>query len=189
MPNTALLSPRSGAASRKRFTGEEVLELIAKGALASGRVELLDGEIWEMPSEGPPHGRLAVWLTHWLVRNAPAGVLVAAERTLRLAEKHWPEPDFFLFPDRLNVDEVRGPDVLLLIEIADTSIQDDLTIKGPKYREHGVREYWVIDVAARATHVHHLDLAWPQTPPVPFDTELSPRFAPGLHLRLAESGV
>ena len=165
-----------------------MLELIAKGALASDRVELLDGEIWEMPSEGPPHGRLAVWLTHWLVRNEPSGVLVAAERTLRLAEKHWPEPDFFLFPERLNVDEVRGPDVLLLIEIADTSIQDDLNIKGPKYRDYGVQEYWVIDLAARVTHVHRLDGAWSETTPIPFDAELSPAFAPPLRLRLADSG-
>lgn len=189
MSDTALLAPRPGSPSRKRFTGEEVLELIAKGALANDRVELLDGEIWEMASEGPPHGRLAVWLNKWLVLNAPEGVAVACERTIRLAEKHWPEPDFFLFPERLHVDEVRGPDVQLLIEIADTSIQDDLTIKGPKYREYGVCEYWVVDLAARVTHVHRLDSAWPEAPPVAFDAELAPALAPGLRLRLSESGV
>ncbi len=189
MLDTTLLAPRPGVPSRKRFTGEEVLDLIAKGALAGDRVELLDGEIWEKPSEGPPHGRLAVWLNKWLIVNAPDGVAVGCERTLRLAEKHWPEPDFFLFPDRLNVDEVRGPDVLLLIEIADTSVSDDLKIKGPKYREHRVREYWVIDLAARVTHVHRLDGAWPNAAPVAFDATLSPAFALNWRLSLADSGV
>ncbi|MDX2238349.1 MAG: Uma2 family endonuclease [Hyphomonadaceae bacterium] len=189
MPDTASLAPRPTTPSRKRFTGEEVLALIAKGALAGDRVELLDGEIWEMASEGPPHGRLAVWLNKWLILNAPAGVSVACERTIRLADAHWPEPDFFLFPERLHVDEVRGADVLLLIEIADTSLQDDLTVKGPKYREYGVREYWVIDLGARVTHVHRLDGAWPEEPPVPFDAPLRPAHLAGLELILAEAGV
>lgn len=189
MADTVSLSPRPAAPGRKRFTGDDVLAMMATDSWAGQRLELLDGEIWEMPSEGAPHGRLAVWLNRWLILNAPPGVAIACERTIRLAETHWPEPDFCLFPDRLNVDEVRGPDVLLLIEIADTSIQGDLDVKGPKYREHGVREYWVIDLAARATHIHRLDGAWPQTPPAPFDAELSPAFAPPLRLRLADSGV
>ncbi len=188
MADSAVLSPRPRAPSRKRFTGEEVLALMAKGALASDRVELLDGEIWEMPSEGPPHGRLAVWLNRWLILNAPTDVAVACERTLRLAETHWPEPDFCLFPDRMNIDEVRGPDVLLLIEIADSSIGDDLDVKSPKYRSYGVREYWVIDLAARVTHIHRLDGAWPEAAPIAFDAELAPAFAPELRLRLADSG-
>lgn len=189
MVDTATAPVRPSAATPKRFTGEEVLAMLASGVLESDRVELLDGEIWEMPSEGAPHGRLAVWLTHWLVKNAPAGVLVACERTIRFADTHWPEPDFCLFPDRLAVDEVRGPDALQVIEIADTTVAADLKKKGPKYREYGVREYWVIDLAARTTHVHRLDGAWPETPPVPFEAELAPGFAPGLRVRLAESGV
>jgi Uma2 family endonuclease len=76
--------------------------------------------------------------------------------------------------------------MLLLIEIADSSRSKDLDIKGPKYREHGVREYWVIDLQARATHVHRLDGAWPEPTPVPFEAPLTPALLPALTLRIAE---
>ena len=142
-----------------------------------------------MPSKGALHGRLAVWLNKWLIVHAPAGVSVACERTSRFSESHWPEPDFCLFPDRMAVDEVRGPDLLLVIEIADTTIADDLKVKGPKYREYGVGEYWVIDLAARVTHVHRRDGVWPAAVAEPFDANLEPAFAPGLRLRLSESGL
>lgn len=189
MADTVSFPDRPEYPVRKRFTGEDVLAMIAKGLLFSDGVELLDGEIWRMPSEGPLHGRLAVWLNQWLVRHAPAGLVVACERTLRLSDMHWPEPDFFLFPDRLLVDQVTGADILLLIEIADTSVQADLTVKGPKYREHGVSEYWVIDVPARRTHVHRLNGGWPEPSSVPFEDMLAPAFAPELQVRLADSGV
>lgn len=189
MADTATAATRPSAPAPKRFTGEEVLAMLASGALANDRIELLDGEIWEMPSEGASHGRLAVWLTHWLVKNVPAGVMVACERTIRFADTHWPEPDFCLFPETLAVDEVRGPDALLVIEIADTTVEADLKKKGPKYREYGVREYWVIDLNERVTHVHRLDGDWPEAPPVPFDAELAPTFAPELKLRISESAV
>ena len=140
-----------------------------------------------MPSEGALHGRLAVWLNKQLVLGAPDGVAVACKRTLRLADTHWPEPDFCLFPDRLLVDAVRGPDVLLLIEIADTSLQADLAVKGPKYRDYGVREYWVIDLEKRVTHIHRLDGDWPEAQPIAFETALTPSLVPGLSVRLADA--
>lgn len=117
--------------------------------MASDRVELLGGKIRETPSEGALHGRLAVWLTRRLLKNAPVDVLVACERTIRLARNHWPEPDFCLFPNTLAVDEVRGPDTLLVIEIADTTVSADLTIKGPKHREYAcVNTGWSISPRA-----------------------------------------
>jgi Uma2 family endonuclease len=182
-------SPVLTVAQRRRFTGEAVLRLLGDGALGQGRVELLDGEIWDVPSEGAKHGRLAVWLNRALVLAVAGDVAVACERTIRLSDTHWPEPDFALFPASKQVDEVRGPDLLLVIEIADTSLADDLKIKGPKYREFGVREYWVVDLEARETHVHRLDGEWPQTRPIPFHQPLKPTLAPNVVLTLADSGV
>lgn len=154
-----------------------------------GPEELLDGEIWVMPAEGEAHIDLKIWLNRVLVKWAPEDVGVACDSTLRLSETHAPSPDFHLFPKTMRASAARGPDILLLIEIADTSRKRDLEIKGPKYREHGVREYWVIDLQQRATHVHRLDGGWPDAAPVSFDADLSPAFAPALLLRLADSGV
>lgn len=175
---------------RRIFTRNEVELLLRAGVLKEGEPEeLLGGELWVMPAEGRAHINLKSWLNEVLVLRKPQSARVACDTTLLLSDTYNPSPDFYLFPSTMLAADARGPDILLLIEIADTSVRDDLLIKGPKYREHGVREYWVIDLAARVTHVHRLDGAWPETPPVAFDAGLSPTLAPELRLRIADSGV
>lgn len=190
MADTAALSPRPAASAPKRFTWADVEAMMRAGVIEEGGPEeLLDGEVWVMPAEGEAHIDLKTWLTKTLIKSAPDDVGVACDSTLRLSDTHAPSPDFYLFPAAMKASAVRGPDVLLLIEIADTSLARDLHVKGPKYREHGVREYWVIDLEARVTHVHRLDGAWPATPPVPFADALTPMLIPKLRLRVADSGV
>lgn len=190
MPDTLSLPERPAAPARKKFTWSDVEAMMRAGVIdEGGPEELLDGEIWVMAAEGDAHIDLKTWLNEKLIKTSPQDVGVACDTTLRLSDTHAPSPDFFVFPKKMRASAARGPSVLLLIEIADTSRAKDLKIKGPKYREYGVREYWVIDLAARVTHVHRLNGAWPETPPVPFDAELSPTLVPGLRLRLSESGV
>jgi Uma2 family endonuclease len=182
------VSLTSGAVPvRRRFTRSDVEAMMRAGVIVEGGPEeLLDGELWVMPAEGEAHIDLKTWLNRRLAKWAPDDVGVACDTTLRLSETHTPSPDIYLFPTVMKASAVRGGDVLLLIEIADSSLQQDLALNGPKYREYGVREYWVIDVGARVTHVHCLDGAWPG-PPVTFDVELRPGLLPQLALRLAEA--
>ena len=186
MADTATLRPPV----RKRFTVTDVEAMIRAGVIEEGGPEeLLDGEIWVAPAEGGPHVDLKTWLNARLVKGAPETIGVACDSTLRLQESHAPSPAFYLFPASMRASQVRGPDVLLLIEIAETSLRADLAIKGPKYREYGVREYWAVDIAARVTHVHRRDGAWPDATPVPFDADIAPQCAPELKLRMTDSGV
>ncbi len=190
MADTIALPERPAAPARKKFTWADVEAMMRAGVIEEGGPEeLLDGEIWVMPAEGEAHIDLKTWLNRALVKAAPDHVGIACDTTLRLSDTHAPSPDFFLFPSSVKASAARGPDLLLLIEIADTSRKKDLNIKVPKYREHGVREYWVIDLEARVTHVHRLDGAWPETPPVPFAAELAPALAPSLRLKLPDSDV
>ena len=190
MADTVSLPTRPAAPARKRFTWADVEAMMHSGVIEEGGAEeLLDGEIWVMPAEGEAHIDLKTWLNRTLIKSAPGNVGVACDTTLRLSDTHAPSPDFYLFPMAMKPSGARGSDVFLVIEIAESTLKKDLDLKGPKYREHGVREYWVIDLAARVTHIHRLDGAWPEAPPVPFDVELSPAFAPPLRLRLADSGV
>jgi len=85
----------------------------------------------------------------------------------------------------MRAEHVRGRDVLLLIEIADTSLHYDLGEKAALYRQHGVRDYWVIDLVSRQTHVHRLGGAWPE-PPVSFETIVAASLIAGLTVRLAD---
>lgn len=173
----------------RAFSAQEARVLVAADIVEADDMELLGGEIWEIASEGAGHVDLKVWLNEALIRQRPPEIRVACDSTLSLSPTHAPSPDFYLFPSDLRPSAVRGPDVLLLIEIADTSLQKDLMIKGPKYRDFGVLEYWVIDLEAGATHIHLRDGAWPEPIPVPFEIDIAPHFAPELKLRLAKSGL
>ena len=172
--------------SRHGFTGADVLRMQAAGVLLEGgRFELIGGEIIDMPAEGDAHLALKAALNRRLVRTLPDDVMLVPDGTLRLSDSNWPEPDFYLYPAALPPGRVRGPDTLLVIEISDSTLAHDLGPKAAIYREHGVREYWVIDLNARLLHVHRLDGNWPAEP-TSLAAEVSPRLIPGLTVRIAE---
>lgn len=65
-----------------------------------------------------------------------------------------PSPDFHVYPAALSEGQVHGPEMLLIIEQADSSLSRDLGSKAALYASHGVHDYWVIDLNERRTHVH-----------------------------------
>jgi Uma2 family endonuclease len=74
---------------------------------------------------------------------------VGVETTLYLAEMLFVEPDLMLYPHALEPQALSGSDVTLLIEVSDDSLSRDLGLKASIYADHGVRDYWVVDVEAR----------------------------------------
>ncbi len=177
---------RPQAPERIRFTLDDVLHMQAEGMFGDGDVELIEGEIYAMPAEGDLHLELKVELTRFLIQNLGAEFGVVCDGTLKLSDTNSPDPDFWIYSrDGRRASEQRGPDVLLLIEIAVSSKAHDLGLKARVYREHGVREYWVIEPEARVVHVHRLDGEWPAAP-VAFETPLLPSLLTGLEIRLAE---
>jgi Uma2 family endonuclease len=174
------------APTRHEFTGEDVLRMMAADVLyEGGRFELIGGEIVDLPPEGEMHLSLRIALSRSLSRSLPDEIALTPDGTLRLGDKDWPEPDFYLFPASMRVSQVRGPDLLLVIEISDSTLAHDLRRKAELYRRFGVREYWVADVNAGVTHVHRLDGAWPAAP-IAFAVELEPSLISGLRLRIAD---
>lgn len=187
MSAPTIFAPRQ-THERHRFTGEDVLAMMRAGLLQEGgKFELIDGEIIDMPSEGSSHLELRLRLNRLLSKVLPDEVALVPDGTLRLTDTFWPEPDLYLYPAHMRVDAVRGPDLLLVIEISDTTQRYDMGRKAAIYRDHGVREYWVLDVVKREAHVHLLDTpdAWPRSP-VSFDQELAPTLIGGLAIRLAD---
>ena len=172
---------------RRRFSASDVQAMLKAGVLKDGeRVELLWGELVEMSPQGPLHWDVTHVLVRWFLRNLPEDLTAASQGPLRLTDHHEPEPELFVFPHGMNVNDVRGPDALLVVEIAHTSLDFDLKIKAPLYAEHGVREYWVVDVENRRTLVHRLraDDSYGEPEAVAFSATLS---APGgLALILAD---
>ncbi len=174
---------------RWRLTLDDVLRMMEVGILPpDARVELLDGELIEMPAEGGPHVRYKTELTRFFVLNLPDDLRVATDSTLRLAAEDAPDPDLYVYPASVREEELTAADVLLVVEIADSSLGLDLGRKASKYASYGIVEYWVVDVNARLTHVlSDPDAgAYRDIRPVPLDQPLTPLRLPQLRLVISD---
>ncbi len=174
---------------RRRFTVAEVESMVASGIIAEDeRLELIGGEVVPMSPKGRRHEVLRSELAFMLSRQCPAHLKVATETPLNLAADCAPEPDIIVFPASLRAPDVDGKSVLLVIEIADTSLAYDLTTKPAIYAAYNVREYWVINANTleTTTHSEPSGSAYRVAPTVGAEQLLLPRAAPELGVRLAD---
>jgi len=139
---------------RRAFTLRNLETMVEVGIIGLGeRLELIGGEIVPMSPKGIRHESVRAALNLVWGRVCPDSHLFA--RTgLTLSDVTYLEPDFIVFERSVRLANVRGPDVLLAVEVADSSLDYELGRKPQIYAEHGVRELWVIDAAARTVHVH-----------------------------------
>jgi Uma2 family endonuclease len=149
MPDTAVLA-------RHRFSVEDYHRMGETGILLpSDRIELIDGDIVEMAPVGSPHSG-AVFALNRLFQVP--GVIVSVQNPVRMGDQSEPEPDIAIL--RVRPDGYRSPplqsaaDVLLIIEVSDTSLRYDRDVKLPLYARHGIPEVWIVDLAAGAVEVH-----------------------------------
>lgn len=121
------------------------------------RVELIGGEIIDMVPIGSVHAGKTVRLTRLLARAVADGLaLVSVQGPLRLDSFNEPEPDLMLLRPRGDDYEARHPsaaDVLLVIEISDSSLAYDRSVKVPLYASFGIPELWIVDVANKAVEI------------------------------------
>jgi Uma2 family endonuclease len=140
---------------RWRWTVAEIERVEAAGVFnACDRFELLGGEIVPMSPKGIRHELIREELSFRFSRLAPQGVFVAPEPNFRLSDDTLTEPDILVRPEAIKTHHLRGGDVLLLVEVADSSLSCDLNTKAPLYASNGVPEYWVIDALTLMTTVH-----------------------------------
>jgi Uma2 family endonuclease len=143
--------------SRRVFTVHEYHLMGKAGILTEDdRVELLDGEIVQMTPIGSRHAYCVDRLTQLLVEGLARRALVRVQSPVRLSEHSEPQPDVALLrPDRSYATAHPGPpDILLLIEVAETSVETDRQVKVPMYARAGVPETWVIDLTANRVEVY-----------------------------------
>jgi Uma2 family endonuclease len=141
-----------------RFDVDDYYRMAEAGILSGDdRVELIEGEIVDMAPIGSAHGGTVVGLTELVARAVADGeVLVSVQGPLRLDRRNEPQPDLMLLrprADRYRNEHPTAADVLLLVEVADSSLAFD---RGPKlalYAKHGVPEVWIVDLAGRAVEI------------------------------------
>lgn len=138
-----------------RFTLDDVLRMQEAGILdESARVELIDGALVEMASEGDLHSRVKMQIARSFILSAGDVVQMMIEATLRLSPTNAPDPDLYLYDSQLSLRAVTGANVGLVIEIAQSTLRKDLAFKAELYAQHGVREYWVVDVNTDTVITH-----------------------------------
>jgi len=133
----------------RRFTIDEYQKMV--DCLAEDdRVELIEGDIVEMSPIGRLHAAQVRRLTAVLSRLAADRAMVSVQNPVDLDDHSEPEPDVALLIARSDYYAGRHPgpaDVLLLIEVSDSSADHDRQVKLPLYARAGVQEVWIIDLA------------------------------------------
>lgn len=125
-------------------------------------------------------------LNRVLVRSIPDDVDVYIAPSITFAPDLLLEPDLAILPRGSMIRDVRGPDILLVVEIADSSLSYDLRVKAPLYAQHGVREYWVVDAVRRTVRVHRdpRDGTYRDVEEYDADVAISPALVGGIVVKL-----
>lgn len=146
----------AAALPRHRFTVEQYQRMGEAGILGEDdRVELFAGEIVAMSPVGPLHVYIVALLAKFLEARIGSEVLLSIQSPIRLDDASEPEPDIVVLRPRDYRAALPGPaDVLLAIEVADSSRDYDRDAKLPRYAAAGIPESWLADLVAGRLERH-----------------------------------
>lgn len=199
MPKTATLdrkatttttpnAPESFAPHRYRLTVAEYHRL---GEMAifdeDFRVELIEGDLIAMPPIGERHAGKTRQLNRLFSARVGAAALVDVQNPVALDQHSEPQPDLALLKPRSDFYESGHPqpeDVLLLLEISDSTLRYDRDIKVPLYAKAGIPEVWLLDLPGQRLEVYrrpsgegYREILYPA-----FDETIAPVLLPDLVL-------
>ena len=144
--------------ARRRFTRAEYYRMAEVGILTpTDRVELIRGEIVQMSPIGPRHAAFVNSLNQLLVLRLAGRAIVSVQNPVVIDDYSEPQPDLVLLRRRAvpyKEAHAAPEDVLLLVEVAETSIRYDRTTKLRLYAEAGVPEYWIVDCTGESVEVY-----------------------------------
>ena len=155
----AILAPtRHKLPARHGFNVSDYYRMAEAGILGwNDRVELIDGDLIDMAPIGSGHASTVDRLNQALFVACAGRAIVRCQGSVRLDDKSEPQPDFAILRPRSDFYAAAHPgpaDILLLIEVAASSLRFDQTVKLPLYARAGIAETWIVDLAGRLVTVH-----------------------------------
>ncbi len=141
-----------------RFTVEKYQNMVKARVFEEGtEMELIDGEIYDLSPFNQEHAFLVQQLKDWFASNSQPQGITETRHPVILDEYSQPEPDLVLAkPKRTDDtnDSLRPQDILLLVEVVDSSLEKDRRIKLPKYAEAGIPEAWLLIPDSKIVEVY-----------------------------------
>jgi Uma2 family endonuclease len=189
MPKVRPTTQVADGVPRLRWTVAEFERLAELGFFTEDdRIELIGGELVPMAPKGNRHELVRGALHTWFRRNLPPEFDYHQEPGWHADETNYFEPDFLLGPAGFDQTSISPAAVLLLIEVAHSSLVFDTTTKAGQYAALGVREYWVVNAVTLATRVHRQPAAsgYGQVDIVAANERLSALLIPSLALTPAD---
>ena len=142
---------------RHLWTVDEYHRMGEVGLLnADARVELIEGEIVEMAPIGDAHAAISNQLNRLLVLAVGERGIVAVGNPVRLSLHSEPQPDFSVLRPRAGY-ATRGPrpeDIMLAVEVSDTTLRRDRRVKLALYAGAGIPEFWIVNVEVREVEIY-----------------------------------
>ena len=181
----ALITPRA-------FTVDEYYRMAEVGILGpEERVELLEGRIFILPPKTPPHASTVMVMTRLFHQRLGGAAIVSVHNPVRFDRYSEPEPDVSLLETREDLYASRHPgpdDVLLLVEVADTTGESERSVKIPLYARAGIPEVWLVNLPDELIEVYRnpADGGYAEITSISRGETLTPLLLPGAGLSVAD---
>lgn len=161
MSATLVLPPvADGYLPRKKFTRAEVYRMLELGLFEDRRFELINGDVIDKMGQSARHSYSIRKFAAMLAKHFdPATVQIRSPIEVFHSDREYsePEPDIAVLAAAdaaYRTRHPRGDEMILVVEVADSSLRGDLTIKRDLYARAGVPEYWVLDIIANRLIAH-----------------------------------
>jgi Uma2 family endonuclease len=142
------------------WTRQEYHRLAELGFFGGRRVELVEGQVIDMAAMKSPHAAAIDLVDAALQAILGAGYYIRQQKPFVISNISEPEPDIAVVPGTIrDYAEAHPTEAALLVEVADTSVSYDRTVKGSLYAKAGIADYWIVNLVKRQLEVYRQPVA------------------------------
>ena len=186
----AMKAPSAPAPSHHVWSVESYHQMAAAGLLSEmDRVELIEGELLDMAPIGSKHSNWVNRLSQSFVLQAQRRYVVSIQNPVILGDRNEPQPDLMLLRPGSYMNALpTATDVLLIVEVSDTTLDYDRDVKLNLYARHNIPEVWLLDVFRNELLVHRepVDGLYRLMRRLSANDVACPEAAPEISVRLSE---
>lgn len=155
MPFVLDVEEQEDSARPYLWTREEYYRLAETGFFESKKVELLEGEIFEMSPMKTSHATAVRLIVELMRKIFPAGFIVDSQMPLSFSQKSEPEPDIAVVKGEIrDFMESHPAFAELIIEVSDTTLLYDRKRKGSLYAKNNIQDYWIVNLKDRRLEIY-----------------------------------